>query len=168
VVWWITCPGDGVGIGTWVGLGAEPELTGRAGAQHAGAAGVPAGVAAGAPAGAAAGAAVGGREVETGWPIERRGPAGTTAGAAPPGRPPAPASAAGAPGPAAAGGKIAARRLATGDPAAALGRGETTTSPGDGCAPTWGQPRKATSALARMNINAAPASNEPDVPIPAR
>ena len=61
-----------------------------------------------------------------------------------------------------------ASRRATGEMAAEAERGETTTSPGEGCAATCGQPWKATSALATMNISAAPASSEPLVPMPAR
>ena len=34
--------------------------------------------------------------------------------------------------------------------------------------PTWGQPWKATNALASTNMSAAPANSEPDVPNPAR
>jgi hypothetical protein len=60
-----------------------------------------------------------------------------------------------------------ASRRATGEPAVA-DWGETTTSPGEGCPATCGQPWKATSALPKTNISAAPASSEPLVPIPAR
>ena len=45
---------------------------------------------------------------------------------------------------------------------------ETDTATGGGWLPTWGQPRNATIALASRNISAAPASNDPDVPNPAR
>jgi hypothetical protein len=45
---------------------------------------------------------------------------------------------------------------------------ETDTATGGGWLPTWGQPRNATIALASRNITAAPASNDPDVPNPAR
>ena len=44
----------------------------------------------------------------------------------------------------------------------------TWTATGAGWSPTCGQPRKATIALASTNIAAAPASNEPEVPSPAR
>ncbi len=43
----------------------------------------------------------------------------------------------------------------------------TTTAAGVAPAPTCGQPRNATTALARTNTIAAPASNEPAVPNPA-
>ncbi len=45
---------------------------------------------------------------------------------------------------------------------------ETATATGDGGLPTWGQPRKATIALASRNIAAAPATSDPEVPKPAR
>jgi hypothetical protein len=44
----------------------------------------------------------------------------------------------------------------------------TVTATGVGSAPTWGQPRKATIALASKNIAAAPARSDPEVPNPAR
>jgi hypothetical protein len=45
---------------------------------------------------------------------------------------------------------------------------DTATATGDGGLPTWGQPRKATIALASRNIAAAPATSDPEVPKPAR
>src|SRR5437763_1417170 len=44
---------------------------------------------------------------------------------------------------------------------------ETDTETAGGCAPASGQPRKETTALARTNSTAAPASSDPAVPKPA-
>jgi hypothetical protein len=61
---------------------------------------------------------------------------------------------------------FAANSRSTREPVAWWGR-LTTTAAGVAPAPTWGQPRNATTALARTNTIAAPASNEPAVPNPA-
>jgi hypothetical protein len=45
---------------------------------------------------------------------------------------------------------------------------DTATATGAGGLATCGQPRNATNALARRNIAAAPATNDPEVPKPAR
>jgi hypothetical protein len=120
------------------------------------------------PAGAVADGAEGALPGRGAAPVGAETGAGRAAGTPAPAPTPATAGAAAgaAAGATAAPAAITASRRPAGVPPPTAG-GETTTDTGAGSAPTFGQPPKATSALASTNSSAAPAISEPAVPKPA-